>query len=142
MKHPNSILLAAAASAALVTAGPALANDAANLPAPSTQGNVTYLTGGIGQDEAQAMRNEAAHYPLSLEFVEHAQPNDVYLANIDVRIRDANGNTELTTRSDGPFLLAELPPGRYEVTVNDNGRVKTRDATVAANKPQHIVFEW
>ena len=142
MKPLKSVLLCAAAAAGLAAAGAAQSNVASTLPHEMTQGNVSYMSGGVGQDEAAAMRKEGAHFPLTVEFVQHAKPRDEYLANIDVRIRDAHGSTELTTRSDGPFLLAKLPPGKYQITANDNGRVETRDVVIAAHQPQHVVFEW
>jgi hypothetical protein len=38
------------------------------LPPERTQGIVTYRSGGIGQDEAQAFAVAVRHYPLTLEF--------------------------------------------------------------------------
>jgi hypothetical protein len=48
----------------------------------------------------------------------------------------------LRTFSDGPFLLAKLPDGKYTVTATENGKTETQHVTVAAGKPEHLVFAW
>lgn len=111
-------------------------------PLEQSQGDVTYLTGGIGSAEAAAMRKAQARYPLSLEFVKRAKPRDEFLANVNVTIENRAGNAALATTSQGPFLLARLPEGKYTVRVEDDGKTKVRHVTLAARKPQHLVFEW
>lgn len=145
MKHPKLMIAAAFAATNVIAVAPALAMSTMsmnNLPAERTQGQVTYRTGGIGEAEAAAMRHAEASYPLSLEFVQRAKPADEFLANVEVTIADHGGNTTLTTSSEGPFLLARLPDGRYTVKATENGKTETRQVTVASGKPEHIVFTW
>jgi len=87
----------------------AFAMSAGPLPPEKTQGQITYITGGVGSDEAAAVKQAESKYPLSLEFVQHAKPRDEFLANVDVTIRDQAGKTALKTTSDGPFLLGKMP---------------------------------
>lgn len=141
MQH-SKLALAAALAAASIVPGVALAMPIQNLPPQESQGAVTYRTGGIGQSEAAAMRQAEKSYPLSLEFAERAGPKNWFLANVEVTIKDQHGNTALQTFSDGPFLLARLPDGHYTVTATDNGKSETRQITVAAGKPDHLVFVW
>jgi len=142
MRHPRLALAAALVAANMVSTGTALAIPIQNLPPEETQGAVTYRTGGIGQSEAAAMREAEANYPLSLEFVERAGPKNWFLANVEVTIRDHRGTTELKTFSDGPILLAKLPPGRYTITATDNGKSETRHVTVGSGKPERLLFAW
>ena len=141
MQH-RTFALAAAFAAANMLSGAALAIPIRNLPPEETQGAVTYRTGGIGHAEAAAMQQAEANYPLSLEFAERAGPKNWFLANVEVTIKDDHGKTELKTFADGPFLLARLPDGRYTVTATDNGKSETRHITVAAGKPEHLMFTW
>lgn len=54
----------------LLAANLALAADAApGRLQPVTSGAVTYLSGGIGQDESTAIQQAAKNYSLELEFV-------------------------------------------------------------------------
>jgi hypothetical protein len=140
--QPRTLALMAALAAVNAVSGTALAMPIQNLPPAETQGAVTYRTGGIGQSEAAAMRQAEPNYPLSLEFAERAGPKNWFLANVEVTIKNQQGNTELRTFSDGPFLLARLPNGQYTVTATDNGRSETRHVTIAAGKSEHLVFMW
>ena len=146
MKRTNPMMLSAIVAASLLVAAPAMAvgNYVAMSPLPpeQRQGNVRYMSGGIGQDEAAAMRTEASKFPLTLEFDKQAKPRDQYLAGVDVTIKDHNGNTVLDAISDGPLFLADLPDGKYTVIAYDNGQRKERDVVVAGHKHERVVFEW
>jgi Carboxypeptidase regulatory-like domain len=152
MNRDKKVLLSALAVAGMIAAVPALgmgmAGDAmkapneSNLPAEQVQGKVTFMSGGIGSDEAAAMRKEEAKYPLSLEFVGHGRAGGEHLAGVNVTIEDTKGGTDLTTVSSGPYLLVKLPAGDYKVTADHDGRTKTRNVVIAANKPERVVFEW
>lgn len=145
MKHHPIVAAVSLASFTVVIAGVALAmpmNRLNNLPPEENYGAVTYRTGGIGESEAKAMQQAESQYPLSLEFVEHARPRDEFLANVDVTIRDPAGTTTLRTVADGPFLLADLPDGRYTVIASEDGLQKVRHVTIASGKTEHVVIEW
>lgn len=142
MRHPRMIVTAALTAAGMLAIGPALAMSVPNLPPEETQGPVTFRTGGVGDTEASAMRLAESNYPLSLEFIQRARPKNEFLAYADVTIKDQRGNTVLKTFSDGPFLLAKLPDGTYTVMAKEGEKTETQHVTVAAGKPQHLVFAW
>lgn len=113
------------------------------LPPERTQGTVTYLTGGVGKEESDAIKKVQGRYPLSLLFVERGGPNAWhYLANVRVTIRDAAGKTLLEATAEGPFLLAKLPEGRYTVIAEMYGKPITRRADLTQGKRAQLVFEW
>jgi len=142
MQHPKLTVAVVFAAANMFVIGPVLAMSMSNLPPEETQGAVTYRTGGVGETEATAMRQAESNYPLSLEFIQRAHPRNEFLAYVDVTIRDHAGNAMLNTYSDGPLLLAKLPEGSYTVTATDEGKTETQHVTLAAGKPQHLVFAW
>jgi hypothetical protein len=133
----TAIAVSSAALALPLTA--ALAGD---MPAPRTEGAITYLSGGVGQNEADAIKHVAGYYPLELEFLLKASPKDEYLSGVKVRIRDANQKLVLNVTAEGPFLLANLPAGKYTVSAERNGQVEMRAVNVVHDRHQHIVFEW
>jgi len=141
MNSTSSTLLAAAAIAGLVAAAPANSMAMSSLPPEHVQGTVAYRTGGIGHDEAVAMRKTESQYPLSVEFLKHATPVE-HLASVDVTISDAQGTTDLSAVSVGPYLLAKLPAGKYTIAATHSGQTKSRGFVIAANKPEHLTFEW
>jgi hypothetical protein len=116
--------------------------DAAKLPAEKVQGEVHYVSGGIGHDEALAFERAEHRYPLALEFANKAKPRNEFTADVKVVIRDAKGKTMLDTVSDGPFLFAKLPAGRYDIKATQDDKTLERHATVVKGKPAHIGFLW
>jgi hypothetical protein len=60
-------------AAAISQAVPASAADFGALPPVETQGNVTYVTGGVGQPEATAMKAAAGRYDLALQFANRSR---------------------------------------------------------------------
>ena len=134
----GALLITGALTCAAVHANPDV-----ELPALQTQGDVTYMTGGVGDQEAAAMKRAQTHYPLSLEFVQHAKPRDQFKADIKVTMTDKSGNVVLDTTTDGPFLLANLPNGKYTVSAADeSGKSVVKHVTIAAGKPEHVMLVW
>jgi hypothetical protein len=116
--------------------------DESSLPPVHTQGAVSYLTGGIGEDEAAAFRYAAARYPLEMLFVQKARPKDEFLADVRVSVRDRSGNLLLETTSEGPFLLARLPTGKYQIDAEISGERKHQVVDIRPGKHQRAVFVW
>jgi hypothetical protein len=126
----------------LLTSLPVFAAPPGALPPEQTQGAVTYVSGGIGQDEAQAFAAAARQYPLTLEFAVKHTPHAEFIAVVPVQITDDRGHTILETRSNGPFLLAKLSAGYYTVTAKYQGQRLTKTVHITSAKPAHLLFLW
>ena len=116
--------------------------DEGTLPAERSQGSVTYVTGGIGKDESDAMKQAASRYSLAIEMASPAGPRAEYVADVKIDIRDQRGATVLSTISDGPILLANLPPGRYTVNAARNGASQQRNIVVGSRGPVRAMFSF
>ena len=111
-------------------------------PREYTRGGVSYMTGGIGSDEAQMMRDASVDYPLTLELgAAGGGPRDEYISNAEVRIIDSRGSLVLDTRTEGPFLLVRLPAGTYAVDVAWNGVHKQKTVEIGERR-QHLMLEF
>jgi hypothetical protein len=100
-----------------------------------------FTCGGVGVDEQQRMKAQASGHDLMLTF---ATSNGSYMADVEVRIRDARGATVLDASCDGPIMLADLPgPGTYRVTASAAGASKQRSVNVGRGKrPASATFVW
>jgi hypothetical protein len=134
-------LAAAVLSAFAATGACAAAQPAAPLPEMHRHGEISWITGGIGRDEAQALQRKAKSFPLELVFVQKAGRKDQYLADIPVTIRDAKHRVVFEGRAEGPYFLARLPAGRYEVSAKWEDWSFSRRVNVG-EKPLRVVFEW
>ena len=103
-------------------AASASAQDAVTLE-PKTQNNTTFISGGVGKDEAQ-LADAISRYGYNVQLV-FAEQTGSFLADVNRHITDAAGNTVLDTVSEGPMFLAKLPPGQYRVAAQANGAVRT-----------------
>src|SRR5262245_40042387 len=126
----------------LLTSLPTFTAALGTLPPRQTRGTVTYRSGGIGYEEAQAFAAASTHYPLALEFATKHAPHAAFLADVRVIIKDVRGQSILETHSDGPFLLAKLPAGYYTVTAEQQGQLVTRNVHVTPAKSAHVLFLW
>jgi hypothetical protein len=110
-------------------------------PEVQQQGNVSFVSGGVGVTEMQEIKALAADYSLELLFVTQGKPRR-YLSSIKVQIKDAGGKVVLETESRGPVLLAKLPAGRYAVSAESDGKINRRTVQAGGRKSQRAVFVW
>ncbi|HXZ49421.1 MAG TPA: hypothetical protein VEG27_10395 [Usitatibacter sp.] len=130
-----------AASAGVLALALALPAGATALPEAQTENGITYVSGGIGHDEATAMRAAEKNYPLSLVF--SAGKDNEFLADLKVQIKNKEGKVVLSEASQGPIMLVKLPAGRYtlEVTRHD-GKTEHRTVEVTAMGHRQVAFHW
>lgn len=97
---------------------------AASGPDPAGAAAAPAICAGVS--ESGQNPPEAADYSLKLVY---AQPDGAYLGDISTRIAD--GDTVLVdTHCDGPWLLADLPGGSYQVTATYRGRTQSLTVSV------------
>jgi hypothetical protein len=137
----RSLRAASAAILGVLFVGAGVAS-AADLPPVQHDGSVSYLSGGIGLDESSAMKSVEKQWPLSMEFAENHGGHADYVAGVDVVVRDASGRTALQATTDGPFMLAQLPPGRYTIEASLDGNTKRESVTIKGGAPAHATFVW
>lgn len=127
-------------SAGALALAAALPVTAATVPQPKMEHGITYVSGGIGRDEADAMKAQAKHYPLSLVF--SAGKRNEYLSDIPVTIKDRSGKTVLDTVSSGPIMLVKLPAGEYRVVATMHGKTLQHSVAVKAKGERQVSFHW
>ena len=107
---------------------------------PQTQGDVTYISGGIGDEWQQSMEALRSQYNLHLLFAQTG--TGAYFAYVPVEITDASGRTVLDATSQGPFLYARLRPGQYTVTASYLGQAQSKAAQMPAVGGIDLNFFW
>ncbi|CAD6875497.1 carboxypeptidase regulatory-like domain-containing protein [Methylomonas fluvii] len=107
---------------------------------PQTQGDVTFVSGGIGGDERDALQAVRADYNLSLLF--SMQGTGEYFSDVAVRISDAKNQTMLNTVADGPMLFAKLKPGKYRISAEHEGQEIRKTVTVDNKHRSPLSFTW
>jgi hypothetical protein len=145
MKNIHSFMLPLAAIGFLLF--PAITSAASLEPVDSAgvqvqrqeQNGITYLSGGIGEDEAKAIQ-QTTGYNLHMTFAVGA--DNKYIPDVEVVIEKAPGQTVLTLIDAGPLVYVQLPAGRYNVIATRNGEVRRDVADVGSGAARNLVFHW
>lgn len=119
---------------------PASDIDVGSLPETQSQNGVTYLSGGVGEDQAKAIESAARNYSLMLTFA--TQKSGKYLADVKVNIADLKGRPVLDTVADGPMLLVKLQPGKYRVSAVSNDHTVDQTVRVASGHTTRVTMRW
>lgn len=106
---------------------------------PQEQNGVRYLQGGIGQDEANALRKTPG-YDLHVEL--STGPEGKFQSGASVDIQNAQGQPVLSIPDAGPLLYVQLPPGKYKVTGNAQGETVQQMVTVNGKSPATVNLNW
>ena len=106
---------------------------------PQEQNGVRYLQGGIGQDEANALRKTTG-YDLLVEL--STGPEGKFQSGATVDIYGAQGQPVLSVTDVGPLLYVQLPPGKYKVTGNAQGQTVQQMVTVNGKSPATVNLNW
>lgn len=98
-----------------------------------------YVAGGIGTEEIEALQQEAPRFSLQLITAARSGP---YVAGAQVRIVGPGNNVILDTTVDAPWLLVDLPAGRYTVRATHSGHTVERTLTITPGQPQRAVLHF
>jgi len=88
------------------------------------------------------MKREAPHWPLALSFALTGKDKAVYTADVDVSIKNAANYEVFKARSNGPFMLVRLKPGRYTLDANLNGHDQQRRVNITPQSNAQITLVW
>ncbi|MGC5700055.1 carboxypeptidase regulatory-like domain-containing protein [Pseudomonas sp. NFXW11] len=106
---------------------------------PQQQNGISYLNGGIGLDESRAIQLVRG-YNLHMTFSVGAQ--NLYTADVDVAIQNAQGHQLLSLSQMGPILYVQLPAGRYQLIVTRQGH-EQRSMLDLQGAPRHdLNLHW
>ena len=80
-----------------------------------SQTEIRHESSAVTYDEVTALQQRAGDY--SFKLMTAAKGSGAWLTDVDVTIRSMPGReVVLEERTQGPLLLADLPPGRYEIS--------------------------
>jgi hypothetical protein len=106
---------------------------------PKEQNGVTYINGGVGNDEQNAMQALKADYNLRLTFA--TKQTGAYRSDVQLDIADAKGASVLSVANSGPMFFAKLPPGTYRLSAAAEGKTFKRTVKVG-NGAKDMTLHW
>lgn len=93
-----------------------------NEPVIRTVGAVSYVCGGVGEDEQRRLAARQKQFNMGVLFTQGASGE--YLADVEVRLM-REGHEVARFRTEGPRCLIKAPEGRYNVHATYNGQPKS-----------------
>jgi hypothetical protein len=104
--------------------------------------DVTYVTGGIGNDEREAIESAKADYNL---YILNASASGEFVGDTRVVITRKNGDDveEVLNVDSGPLLYVRLPAGSYSLVAQLGEQKKEQKLVIAApGKPTTLNLRW
>lgn len=112
-----------------------------DIPAPKqAKGGFMYVTGGVGAVEQANMQARYADYSFELVNV-LSGPQGAFVSDVHVTIKK-NNQTVLETTTQGPWLMADLPPGTYQLTASFDGATQSNTIKLHKGANQRLVLDW
>ncbi len=116
------------------------AHAAVNPPIRVAHG-IEYMSGGIGKDEAELMEQVAPRWAATFEFATRDRKGADFAADVRVTVRDGGGAAVLdNVVSGGPFMVARLEPGDYQVEAQLGGQTLQQPLHVVAGESAKATF--
>ena len=114
--------------------GIALQSDAAKAGSK----NVQAISGGVSLNARDTLRTQERDANVKMVF---SLNTGNYVSDVQVKVADSKGNVVIDDVSNGPWVLAKLPPGSYTATATYNGKTLTQK--FAAGKGMRTAhFRW
>jgi hypothetical protein len=114
--------------------GIALKSDAAKSNAA-----VPTVSGGVSLNARDNLRSQAPEHNVKMVF---SLTTGNYVSDVQVKVTDASGRTIIDDVSNGPWLMAKLPPGSYTATAVYNGKPVTQKFSVGKSGVRTANFRW
>ena len=112
---------------------------AAEPPTIQKYEGISYVSGGIGAGELEALESLSKQFNLRLMF---ALKNGEFIAYVPVTIQDQNGNTIFQATSQGPLMFVQLPSGTYLIKATHKDQTLQEDVVIRDKKQRQVVFKW
>ena len=114
----------------------------AQIPATQHSNGISYISGGVGEEETVAILAEAKQWPVLLELSQIENGRGVWIFGANIKIINSKKQLVFNASADGPYMLINLEPGDYFIEASFQGVEQKRALSVKANTSQKISLFW
>lgn len=107
--------------------------------APGFANGIPYLSGGIGDEEREAIDLARKNYNTKLVL---AEASGSYVSSVSLHITNVLGEPVISIPGAGPLVLLQLPPGTYMINADYEGRNAQKRFDVSDNAAQTVNILW
>ena len=114
----------------------------AQIPDTQYSQGISYVSGGVGEEESQAILSEAKRWPLLLELSQLENGRGVWIFGAKIKILNSQNQVIFDAQADGPYILINLNAGQYQVEASYQGVVLKRSINIQGSTPQKLAIFW
>ncbi len=114
----------------------------AQIPETQHSQGISYITGGVGEEEATAILAEAKQWPLMLELSQIENGRGIWIFGANIKVMSNSRQRIFEAQAQGPFMLINLMPGEYMIEATYQDVALKRGVAIKADSPQKISIFW
>lgn len=114
----------------------------AQIPDTQYSQSISYITGGVGEGETQAILSEAKQWPLLLEMSQLENGRGVWIFGATINILNDKNQSIFNAQADGPYMLVNLEAGTYAIQASFNGVQQIKPVVIKDGSSQKISLFW
>jgi len=93
----------------------------AQIPQTQYSQGISYITGGVGEEESTAILTEAKQWPVLLELSQLENGRGVWIFGSQIKILNAQNAVVFDAKAEGPYMLINLTAGDYAIQASYQG---------------------
>ncbi len=105
------------------------------------QGEYTFITGGLNDEEQTYLDAQAPKYPIQLVFRNNGQITEI--KDVALRVKNVSGEVMVETKTKGPFLYLNPPAsGRFTFEADLGSETISMTKDLIGRRYLHLVFDF
>lgn len=117
-----------------------LSAKADELSKPKKFEHTTYLSGGVSDEDAAAIKKRGPDFGLQLFLSAEHKP--VAPGEVKVKILNISGETIIDSIADGPLFFVKVDGGRYTIMLDRGGEKKEKTFDLIGRRFGQFSFDW
>jgi len=114
----------------------------AQIPQTQSSQGISYITGGVGEEESTAILAEAKQWPLLLELSQLENGRGVWIFGSQIKILNTKNVVIFDAKADGPYMLINLTVGDYVIQASYQGVEQKKAISIKAGAVQKMSIFW
>ena len=114
----------------------------AQIPETQYSQGISYITGGVGEGETNAILAEAKQWPVLLEMSQIENGRGVWIFGATIKITNNAKKVIFDAQADGPYMLVNLVAGDYVIEATYQGVAQKRGLSVKPGSTLKIALFW
>ena len=114
----------------------------AQIPDTQYSQGISYISGGVGEEESQAILTESKQCPLLLELSQLENGRGVWIFGAKIKVLNTKNQVIFDAQADGPYMLINLTAGQYQIEASYQGSIQKKSVLIQGSGPQKLAIFW